>query len=127
MLSVGPDNGKWAVTKLIDRRVITLDHNDNELGLKRGERVLQYKVRWVGFGRKSDTWRSLQSLGEIMELVNEYDQGDPRPAEFLQRLEYTPAASDEPVQPRAEALNRRHMRARPYHNATAAASTALAH
>ena len=126
MLSVGPDNGKWAVTKLIDRRVLTLDHNDNELGLKRGERVLQYKVRWVGFGRKSDAWRSLQSLGEIMELVNEYDQRDPRPAEFLQRLEYTPAASDEPVQPRAEALNRRHMRARPYHNTTASAITALA-
>jgi hypothetical protein len=114
MLKVAPSNGSWPVARVVDRRVTTLERVDNELGLDKGDKVLQYKIRWVGFHHRSDTWRPLQSLGEIMELINEYDQQNPRPPEFMQRIEYIPRAPTDAVEPSPEAKKRRHMRARPH-------------
>ena len=68
----------------------------------------------MGYDHTWDTWRPLQSLGDIMELVNEYDATNPRPPEFVEILETVPRVSNEPITPHENSYRRRHMRAIPH-------------
>ena len=114
MLKIPPSNGRWPIHGIVDRRVFKLQRADKELGLQRGDPVLQYKVRWMGYDHTWDTWRPLQSLGDIIELVNEYDAINPRPSEFVETLETVPRVSEEPITPHEKSYHRRHMRAIPH-------------
>ena len=106
--------GAWPVQGLVGRRLTKLDKPWRELGLLKGDHVLEYRVRWTGFTRDSDKWRPLQMLGEVMELVNEYDSLHPRPAEFTEQLDRVdrPAAAVPPAS--EEAINKKHFRSHPH-------------
>jgi hypothetical protein len=76
--------------------------------------VLEYKVRWVGFGKDSDTWRPVQTLADIIELVQSYDSRHPPLTGVEERLELVPRAPQELVEASVEAKQRRHMRSLPH-------------
>ena len=113
-LTVHETGGSWPVQGIVGRRLSTLVKPISDLGLEKGEQLLEYRVRWTGFGRNSDTWRPLQSLGEIMELVNEYDQRNPRPAAMDEHLERVPRPDSAVPPASAEAMKRRHYRSHPH-------------
>ena len=118
MLKVPPTNGRWPIHGIVGRRVLTLKKPDGELGLRAGEKVLQYKVRWLGYDRTWDTWRPVQTLADIIELVHEYNSVHPLPAdlcvEFSETLERDVPFSSDPVQPSEAAVKRHHMRTLPH-------------
>jgi hypothetical protein len=116
MLKVAPENGSWPIYGITGRRVQVVQQADKELGLEKGAEVLEYKVRWLGYDRTWDTWRPVQSLSTIMELIKEYDRSNPRPSELLEaELEIVQRPEGElQVEPEAAALEKRHMRAHPH-------------
>jgi hypothetical protein len=114
MLKVPPTNGSWPIHSVVGRRVHKLEQPAHDLGLAVGEEVLQYKVRWLGYDRSWDTWRPVQSLASIMELINEYDSLHPPPADLRPLLERADRTVDPPVEATDHAKQRKHMRARPH-------------
>ena len=53
------DEGVFIVEKILDRK-------------KEGRRIL-YLVKWEGFEEKDATWEPVSNLGNVKELVREYD------------------------------------------------------
>ena len=82
MVSTPITGGYWPVHSVVARRFFTLDRADRHLNLEKGTKVLQYKVRWVGFDKSSDKWLSVQYLDNIKGLLNIFDQHHPFPPEF---------------------------------------------
>ena len=72
--------------------------------------TLYYRIRWSGFSKNYDSWRSMEYLHEVAPLVAAYNRLVPLP-ETHQPLHLSPVDSDvvqPPPQP--EALRRRHFR-----------------
>ena len=82
MVSTPTSGGYWLVHSVVARRFFTLDRADRHLNLENGTKVLQYKVRWVGFDKASDKWLSVQYLDNVKDLLNIFDQHHPFPPEF---------------------------------------------
>tara|TARA_B110000046_G_scaffold47237_1_gene52291 strand:+ start:9491 stop:17443 length:7953 start_codon:yes stop_codon:yes gene_type:complete len=120
-LSTDPSGGVWPVNSIVGRRLTTVEKPITELGIKEGEQIMEYKIRWTGFQRSSDKWRAVQYLGEVMELINEYNKGHPLneahraflalQGESVDRIDRP--ALQVPV-PSAESRQRKHMRSRPH-------------
>jgi hypothetical protein len=77
MMLTSENGGRWPVHSVVGRRVVKLARADHAARLARGERVLQYKIRWVGFDQKLDRWLSVQYLSDILELVKQFDARHP--------------------------------------------------
>ena len=114
MTDTAPSGGKWPVLDVVGRRTRVLKRAASDLGLAAGESVLEYKVRWVGFGKDSDTWRPVQTLTDIIELVQGYDNRHPPSAGLKEQMELVPRAPQEFVEANDEAKQRRHMRSLPH-------------
>ena len=50
-----------------------------------GKGVLQYRVRWRGFGHGADTWEPLEGLSTALDLVSDYEVKIWRDTESAQR------------------------------------------
>jgi transposase InsO family protein len=114
MVNDGPDGGRWPVHSIVGRRVVTLDRADRELGLSKGDKVLQYRLRYVGFGAEDCRWRPLQYLTNILGLVNEYDALKARPAEFAEKVEVVERPETPIPRPEAAAVERHRFRSHPH-------------
>ena len=75
--------GVWPVKSIVGRRLAEVA--DEDAGVK--GKTWQYKIRWVGYGEKSDTWRSRHYLAPIMELVIRYDEKNPFPTDRVEQRE----------------------------------------
>ena len=104
--------GRWPVHSLIGRRTRVLKKRNNDLALPTGANVLEYKIRWLGFNKDYDSWRAVQYLSGIVELINEYDQHNPFvPDDMPDGLEVVDRPELPHPEPTEQALSRRHYRA----------------
>ena len=102
---------EYPVECIVDRRQRVAPR-----GPRRGESIIEYRVKWVGYGRNYGAyWYPAEFLGPITELVAAYNSkhplppsSEPTPAEL--RTEF-----GEPVHPgpTEEAASRPHFRRRP--------------
>jgi len=107
-----PTGGRWPVHSLIGRRTRVLKKRNNDLALPTGAHVLEYKIRWLGFNKDYDSWRAVQYLSGIVELINEYDQHNPFvPDDMPDGLEVVDRPELPHPEPTEQALSRRHYRA----------------
>jgi hypothetical protein len=102
---------EYPVECIVDRRV-----RDRTTGPLRGPQIIEYRVKWVGYGRNyGNYWYPAEMLSSITELVAAYNARFPLPADHLPAAlpSDAPAASGarQPL-PTAEARERRHMRRR---------------
>lgn len=58
------DLQSWEIEKLLNKRTRT----------RRGKKIVQYQVRWLGWGPEWDQWYDLDELGNAKELVEEYER-----------------------------------------------------
>ena len=58
-----PQWESYEVEKIIDKRIRT----------RRNKKVLQYRLRWQGYGPEHDLWRSITTLGNCLQLVEEFE------------------------------------------------------
>ena len=120
MVNAPPSGGKWPVLDVVGRRVRILKRAAGDLGLSAGAAVTEYRIRWVGFDKDSDTWRPVQTLADIVELVKAYDARNPPSAEqaekleILENVEFQPRAAQERVEADDAARTRKHMRSLPH-------------
>ena len=114
MNSEGPTGGRWPVHSVTDRKVTTLDRANKELGLSKGDKVLQYKIRYVGFGTQDCRWRPVQYLTDIIELTNEYDKRIPRPPAFSEEVECISRPETAIPEPSLEAKSRPRFNSQPH-------------
>lgn len=56
--------GHYEIECLLDRRIRR----------RRGRTVTEYLVRWKGWGLQFDAWYNLKDLGDVQELVEEYER-----------------------------------------------------
>jgi hypothetical protein len=93
---------RYTVERIVDRRVFTV----------RGEHVLKYRLRWAGFDKSSDSWRSMDHLHEIAELVAAYNRLVPLPSDHASTVlgRAAPDTVERPP-PSEAALSRSHFRA----------------
>ena len=120
MVNAPPSGGKWPVLDVVGRRVRILKRAAGDLGLSAGAAVTEYRIRWVGFDKDSDTWRPVQTLADIVDLVKAYDARNPPSAEqaekleILENVEFQPRAAQERVEADYVARTRKHMRSLPH-------------
>jgi len=104
----------WSVNRVVGRRLTSTA--DSAVGRVAGDpSVMEYKLRWSGFGSQYDQWRSNHYLDDIAELVAAYNAKHPLPAEHAS-LVLAPEVIDDPAgqpPPSPAALARRHFRSRP--------------
>ena len=90
---------RYTVERVVDRKL----NGDGS--------TLLYRIRWAGFSKAYDTWRSMDYLHEIAPLVAAYNRLFPLPAEH-QSTNLRPVEMDVTLpSPALEALRRRHFRA----------------
>ena len=104
------EEDRFPVRAIISRRVAQLESRDRAAGLEKGDTVLQYRIRWVGFPSTSDSWRSWHYLGDIKELVDAFERSQGREPEQMPAVSRDAAIS---LPPDSKALRRPHFRARP--------------
>ena len=85
-------------------------------GPRKGETVIEYRVKWVGYGRNYHAyWYPAELLGSITELVAAYNALHPLPPASEPKqaeLRYEAAEITQP-EPSKDALRRPHFRRRP--------------
>jgi hypothetical protein len=90
---------RYTVDRIVDRKLNT-----------NGDALL-YRIRWSGFDKSYDSWRSMAYLHEVAPLVAAYNRLVPLPEEWMS-TNLHPVASDVAQPPAAaQALTRRHFRA----------------
>ncbi|MDC0525350.1 DNA (cytosine-5-)-methyltransferase [bacterium] len=102
---------RFPVRCIVARRCAKLERADKAAGLVKGETVLQYRIRWVGFPSTSDSWRSWHYLSDIKELVDAFDKRHGHEPATLQG-----ESRDSAIRltaPDAKAVRRKHFRRRP--------------
>ena len=57
------DLQSWEIEKLLNKRTRT----------RKGKKIVQYQVRWLGWGPEWDQWYDLDKLDNAKELVEEYE------------------------------------------------------
>ena len=96
----GPGGGQWPVKAIVGKKRM-MDKKSNA-------EVTHYLVRWVGFDRSYDQWRTRDELDSVADLVDLFDPPTADP------LAVVPRATDAPQPPvAAEALARRRFVHRP--------------
>ena len=92
---------RYTVERVVDRKFFNIG----------GERVLKYRIRWAGFERVSDSWRSMDHLHDIAELVAAYNKLVPLPEEEISTILplEEPLDNSQPP-PSSVALQKRHFR-----------------
>jgi transposase InsO family protein len=106
MVGTQDGSGRWPVHSVVARRFTKLAHADQAAGLDKGERVLQYKIRWVGFDQSHDRWIPVHYLSEIRGLLNCFDARHPTkddisiptPEEVIDRPSAVASPTDQPKQ-----------------------------
>ena len=70
--------GMFPVKRVCDRRIVEVPGEDGSL-----TREVQYKLQWIGFGKKYPYWYPMEYLHNIAELVADYNaNAPPLPAEL---------------------------------------------
>ena len=78
--------------------------------LRDGTEVLKYRIRWSGYNKAWDSWRTMDHLHEIAPLVVAYNNLQPLPEGYGEQL--SRVAAPQPSQaPSKEASQRHHFRA----------------
>ena len=92
---------RYTVERVVDRKFFNIG----------GERVLKYRIRWAGFEIVSDSWRSMDHLHDIAELVAAYNKLVPLPEEEVSTILplEEPLDNSQPP-PSSVALQKRHFR-----------------
>ncbi len=55
----------WEIDRLLDKRVRTT----------RGKKeILEYLIRWKGFGSDRDKWYKVKNLGKAQDLISDYEK-----------------------------------------------------
>ena len=72
----------YAVESLIDRRVVKVSAKLRALASSPDSKIVEYRVRWLGFGSSYDSWRARSTLTSIQPLLEAYDAKRPLPREF---------------------------------------------
>ena len=72
----------YAVESLIDRRVVKVSAQLRPLASSPDAKVVEYRVRWLGFSSTYDSWRARSTLTSIQPLLDAYDAKRPLPREF---------------------------------------------
>ena len=101
----------YAIRSVVDKRIKKSEHADRALKIPKGTPTLEYRVRWVGFGPASDSWRSPHYLGDIKELIDAYEKRTGGQAAEPFPVHSRDAAID--IQPSSLPGGKRHFRARP--------------
>ena len=109
-----PDMDTYPVERIVGHRFS--DRIDRDLGDKKAgtHRRLEYRLRWLGFAKNFDSWRSLPYLTGISEMVSAYNRRHAHdiPEEYLFFEE--PVDLDVQRPPLSEAARQqRHFRRRP--------------
>jgi DNA (cytosine-5)-methyltransferase 1 len=107
------EGDRYPVRCVVGRRTAKLESADHAAGLAKGDEVVQYRLRWVGYPSSADVWRSWHYLGDIKELVDAYDQRQGRPVEQAPTHSRDSAALPQ-VAADAKAQRRKHFRRRPH-------------
>ena len=104
------DSVKWPVRAIVGRRVST-QHDANFPELGKSPRI-QYKVRWTGFDKSYDSWRSEEYLHDVKELVDAFNSTHAKPPDNPP-VSRSPRAIDTVTLPPLPSPSRRHFRHRP--------------
>jgi len=90
---------RYTIDRIVDRK------------LSKDKLTLLYRIRWSGFNKTYDSWRSMDYLHEVAPLVAAYNRLVPLPAEH-QSTNLRPVETDVVLpSPAVEALRRKHFRA----------------
>jgi len=90
---------RFTIDRIVDRK------------LSKDKLTLLYRIRWSGFNKTYDSWRSMDYLHEVAPLVAAYNRLVPLPAEH-QSTSLRPVETDIALpSPAVEALRRKHFRA----------------
>ena len=129
---VSGDGGvqRYPIQAVMAHRTRVLKQAIKELGLEAGDSILEYRVRWSGYGREEDRWIPARYLLPISEVIAAYNQRvidsggtpprDPLPLE--------PSVDEAPQPPpRPEAVHRRRFRRHIEHDGEEAEPPTEAH
>ena len=104
------DSQLYPVSAIVGRRVVTKP-------LSADTPRLEYQIKWVGFGQQQKSWRAIEYLTNVYEMVAAYNRqleaaGNPLPAEYQPLLPALLRSSDETAQPAPHplAIARQHFR-----------------
>jgi hypothetical protein len=101
---------RYTVDRIVDRKLVK-DRSRSDLGPGEADETLVYRIRWSGFSKSYDSWRSMDYLHEVAPLVAAYNRLVPLPDGY-QPTNLHPINSDAVNPPPAdEALARHHFRA----------------
>jgi len=90
---------RYTVDRIVDRK------------LSKDGRTLVYRIRWSGFNKTYDSWRSMDYLHEVAPLVAAYNRLIPLPVD-QQPIDLRPVEADiAQPSPALEAFRRKHFRA----------------
>ena len=106
-------DGLYPVRYVVDRRKVV--SNDIDLPEYKGTPRVQYKIRWLGFGKGSDCWRDEALLQDIKPLLDAFDKHNKIDGVGIDTpVPREPTIADAPrATPSAEAIKRSRFRARP--------------
>lgn len=110
------DSELYPVAGIVGRRIVT--STDRDAGVVAGTPRLEYQIKWVGFGQQQKSWRSIEYLTNIYEMVSAYnrqqeEKGNPLPAEYQPLLPPLLRSPDELQSPGPEDRARRMPHFRP--------------
>ena len=80
------------------RRIVT--STDRDTGIAAGTPRLEYQIKWGGFGQQQKSWRSIEYLITVYEMVAAYnrqqeEKGNPLPVEYQPLLPPLLRSSDD--------------------------------
>ncbi len=81
----------YKVESIMDHRMVTRRVKKTARGRKKHTKVIEYRVRWQGYGAEEDTWEPRENLLSCSELIKEY--------KLKKGLEVTPTDDDSDYEP----------------------------